>query len=177
MARAWKYFLPLAIFFGLLGFLWRGLSLDPQAIPSPFINLPAPAFSLPQLHAPDKTFSTGEMKGKVWILNVWASWCGSCREEHPFWGELIQQQPLPLVGLNWKDAPDDAKAWLTSFGNPYTLSVSDTEGRVAIDYGVYGAPETFLIDKNGVIRLKHVGAIDKKVLEEKLLPAIRELQK
>jgi len=177
LARAWRYFLPLAIFFGLLAFLWKGLSLDPRAIPSPMINLPAPAFTLPQLHAPEKTFSAAEMKGKVWILNVWGSWCVSCRYEHPSLNRLAKQQLLPIIGLNWKDVPADAQGWLAKFGNPYTLSVSDAEGRVAIDYGVYGAPETFIIDKNGVIRMKHTGPIDEKILEEKLLPVIRELQK
>ena len=175
--RAWQFFLPLVIFFTLVWFLYQGLFLNPREVPSALINKPAPQFLLPILHTPEVKFSPSELKGKVWLLNVWGSWCVSCRYEHPFLNELAKQKLLPIVGLNWKDDPTAAKNWLTKFGDPYQLSVSDLDGRVAIDWGVYGAPETFVIDKLGNIRLKHTGPIDAKVLNEKLLPLILELQK
>ncbi|MCY7387580.1 MAG: DsbE family thiol:disulfide interchange protein [Burkholderiales bacterium] len=177
MLRTWRYFLPLAIFFGLLWFLYAGLSLNPREIPSALINKPTPTFELTQLHKPDKKLGNADMKGKVWLLNVWGSWCVSCRYEHPFLNELAKAQVLPIIGLNWKDKPEDAKAWLVKFGDPYTASVSDLDGRTAIDFGVYGAPETFVIDEAGMIRYKHTGPIDATVLREKLLPVIRELKK
>jgi len=177
MLRTWRYFLPLAIFVGLLWFLYTGLSLNPREIPSALINKPTPGFELAQLHSPDKKFGNTDMKGKVWLLNVWGSWCVSCRYEHPFLNQLAKEQVVPIVGLNWKDKPEDAKAWLAKFGDPYMVSVSDLDGRTAIDFGVYGAPETFVIDATGMIRYKHTGPIDATVLREKLLPVIRELKK
>ncbi len=172
-----KYLIPLAVFAALLVFLFVGLSLNPREIPSPFIGKPAPGFELAELHAPDKHFARKDMDGKVWMLNVWASWCVACREEHPVLVEFAKQKTIPLVGLNYKDKPEDAKAWLKQFGDPYTLSVSDLDGRVGIDYGVYGVPETFLIDKQGVIRLKQIGPVTPQVLEKKILPLVRELEK
>ena len=177
MLRTWRYFLPLAIFVGLLWFLYTGLSLNPREIPSALINKPTPGFELAQLHSPDKKFGNTDMKGKVWLLNVWGSWCVACRYEHPFLNQLAKEQVVPIVGLNWKDKPEDAKAWLAKFGDPYMVSVSDLDGRTAIDFGVYGAPETFVIDATGMIRYKHTGPIDATVLREKLLPVIRELKK
>jgi len=175
--RAWRYFLPLAIFFGLVWFLWRGLSLNPRELPSVLINKPVPEFSLPQLHQPDKSLSTTEMKGQVWLLNVWGSWCVSCRYEHPFLVELAKQQVVPIIGLSWKDKPEDARAWLAKYGDPYQLSVSDIDGRVAINFGVYGAPETFVIDQTGMIRYKYTGPIDALAMRDILLPLIRDLKK
>jgi len=172
-----KYLIPLAVFAALLVFLFVGLSLNPREIPSPFIGKPAPGFELAELHAPDKRFARKDMDGKVWMLNVWASWCVACREEHPVLVEFAKQKMIPVVGLNYKDKPEDAKAWLKQFGDPYTLSVSDLDGRVGIDYGVYGVPETFLIDKQGVIRLKQIGPVTPQVLEKKILPLVRELEK
>ena len=177
MLRTWRYFLPLVIFFGLLWFLYAGLSLNPREIPSALLNKPTPGFELAQLHSPEKKLSNADMKGQVWLLNVWGSWCVSCRYEHPFLNELAKQQILPIIGLNWKDKPEDAKAWLRKFGDPYKMSVSDLDGRTAIDFGVYGAPETFIIDAAGLIRFKHTGPIDAAVLRDKLLPVIRELKK
>ena len=177
LAKAWRFFLPLAIFFGLVWFLWRGLSLNPRDLPSVLINQPVPQFQLPQLHAPDKTLAASEMKGQVWLLNVWASWCVSCRYEHPVLNELSKQQLVPIIGLDWKDTVGDAKAWLVKFGDPYQMSISDAEGRTAIDLGVTGAPETFVIDKAGVIRYKHTGPISVEDLNKILIPIIRELQK
>ena len=175
--RAWQFFLPLVIFFTLVWFLYQGLFLNPREVPSALIDKPAPSFSLATLHAPAQKFSPADMRGKVWLLNVWGSWCASCRYEHPFLNELAKQQVVPVVGFNWKDDPAAAKNWLVKYGDPYQLSVSDLDGRVAIDWGVYGAPETFVIDKAGMIRYKHTGPIDAAVLADKLLPMIRDLQK
>lgn len=175
--RAWRYFLPLVIFFGLVWFLWRGLSLNPRDLPSVLINKPVPEFSLPQLQQPDKTLSAADMKGQVWLLNVWGSWCVSCRYEHPVLNELSRLQIVPIIGLSWKDKPEDARAWLAKYGDPYKLSVSDIDGRVAINFGVYGAPETFVIDQAGTIRYKHTGPLDAVVMRDILLPLIRDLKK
>jgi cytochrome c biogenesis protein CcmG/thiol:disulfide interchange protein DsbE len=172
-----KFVIPLAIFVALLAFLFVGLRLNPREVPSPFIGKPAPAFELTELQEPDKRFARRDMDGKVWLLNVWASWCVACREEHPILVEFSKQKILPVVGLNYKDKPEDAKAWLKQFGNPYTLSVVDQDGRVGIDYGVYGVPESFLIDRKGVIRYKQIGPITPEALEKKILPLARELEK
>ena len=170
-----KRFLPLIIFVVLLGFLAVGLSLNPREVPSPLINKPAPAFTLPTLAAPEKTFSLQDMRGKVWMLNVWASWCVACRVEHPVLVEFAKTSAVPIYGLNYKDKRDDAMRWLANFGNPYQQSLLDTEGLVGIDFGVYGVPETFVIDKAGVIRLKHIGPVTPEALEKTILPLIRKL--
>jgi cytochrome c biogenesis protein CcmG/thiol:disulfide interchange protein DsbE len=161
----------------LVVFLAIGLGHDPHEVPSPLINKPAPAFQLPQLHEPTKTFSAQEMKGKVWLLNVWASWCISCREEHPVLLELARAGAVPIYGLNYKDKREDAIDWLDDLGNPYLLSAADIDGRVGIDYGVYGAPETYLIDRDGVIRYKHIGPLTPDVLQGKILPLVKDLEK
>ena len=172
-----KYVIPLVIFVVLVVFLAIGLGRDPREVPSPLINKPAPAFELPQLAEPSRKFTAQEMRGKVWLLNVWASWCVACREEHPMLLELASQKSVPIYGLNYKDGPQDALAWLRELGNPYVLSVSDIEGRVGIDYGVYGAPETFLIDRGGVIRFKHIGPITPAVWERDFVPRIKDLNR
>jgi cytochrome c biogenesis protein CcmG/thiol:disulfide interchange protein DsbE len=172
-----RFAIPLAVFVVIVGFLFVGLGLNPRAVPSPLIGKPAPAFQLAQLHTPERAFTQQDMLGQVWLLNVWASWCISCRDEHPLLVQLGKSNTVPLVGLNYKDKPDDAKAWLKQFGDPYRLSISDLNGRVGIDYGVYGVPETFIIDKAGVIRHKHIGALTPEALEKKILPLVRELQK
>jgi cytochrome c biogenesis protein CcmG, thiol:disulfide interchange protein DsbE len=171
-----RFLVPLAIFIVLVAFLGIGLGLNPREVPSPLINKPAPAFHLPQLHRPDQTFSQQDMKGKVWLLNVWASWCVSCREEHPLLVQFARTNVVPVYGLNYKDKPDDALAWLKQFGDPYTLSIVDRDGRVGIDYGVYGVPETFVIDKQGAIRYKQIGPITPEALQNKILPLVKELQ-
>lgn len=171
-----RYTIPLAVFFVLVMFLGVGLSLNPREVPSPLIDKPAPAFNLGQLHQPGKKFGLPDMSGKVWLLNVWASWCVSCREEHPVLVELAKSNVVPIVGLNYKDQRDDALGWLQKFGDPYSLSVTDTDGRVGIDYGVYGVPETFVIDKNGVIRMKQIGPVTPQALEQKIMPLVRKLQ-
>jgi cytochrome c biogenesis protein CcmG/thiol:disulfide interchange protein DsbE len=173
--RFLKFAIPLAIFVALLGFFAVGLMRDPREVPSPFIGKPAPAFRLAQLHDERRGFSPGDMKGKVWLLNVWASWCASCRVEHPLLVELARRKVVPIVGLNYKDQREDGKQWLAKHGDPYSLSVHDVDGRVGIEYGVYGAPETFVIDKQGVIRYKHIGPLTPESLEAKILPLLRDL--
>ena len=172
-----KLLIPLAVFVVLAGFLFAGLWRDPREVPSPLIGKPAPTFSLAQLHQPTVTLSAADMKGQVWLLNVWASWCVTCREEHPLLVALSKEKVVPIIGLNYKDEPGPGKTWLAQNGDPYTASVMDHDGRVGIDYGVYAVPETFLIDKTGTIRYKQIGAITPEALEKKLLPLIRELQK
>jgi len=171
-----RFILPLVIFLVLAGFLYVGLSLDPREVPSPLVGKPAPAFTLPQLHDAKKQFSPQEMKGKVWLLNVWASWCPACKIEHPVLNDMSRRGIAPIVGLNYKDQRADAKRWLQQNGDPYQLSVWDFEGKVGIDYGVYGAPETFVIDKQGVIRYKHIGPVTPKVLNDTIAPLVRRLQ-
>ena len=172
-----RFLAPFVIFVALIVFFAIGLNRDPHEIPSPLINQPAPAFSLQQLQAPAKQFSPADMRGQVWLLNVWASWCVSCRDEHPILVDLAKRNFLPIVGLNYKDKSADALQWLMRFGNPYVLSVTDFDGRVGIDYGVYGVPETYVIDKQGVIRMKHIGPVTPQVLQDKILPRVQELSK
>jgi len=171
-----RFLLPLGIFLVIVVFLGIGLTLNPREIPSPLIDKPAPAFTLAQLSNPEKTFSQKDMLGKVWMLNVWASWCVACREEHPVLVELARSKAVPIYGLNYKDKREDALAWLRQFGDPYVLSIMDNAGRTGIDYGVYGVPETFIIDKQGVIRYKNIGPVTHEVLQAKILPLIRKLQ-
>jgi cytochrome c biogenesis protein CcmG/thiol:disulfide interchange protein DsbE len=171
-----RFILPFVVFVVLAGFLFVGLNLNPREVPSPLIDKPAPAFTLPQLHEPAKQFSPADMKGKVWLLNVWASWCVSCREEHPVLMELAGRNIVPIYGLDYKDKREDAELWLKKGGDPYVLSVSDAEGRIGIDYGVYGVPETYVIDKQGVIRYKQIGPVTEQSLNEKILPLVAELQ-
>ena len=171
-----KRFLPLGIFLLLAVFLAVGLRLDPREVPSPLIGKAAPPFQLPQLQDPGRTLGTEELKGKVWILNVWASWCVACLEEHPILVEFSKRNVLPIYGLNYKDKREDALEWLGKHGNPYTLSIQDGDGRVGIDYGVYGVPETYVIDRNGVIRYKRIGPVTTPILQEKILPLVRQLQ-
>jgi cytochrome c biogenesis protein CcmG/thiol:disulfide interchange protein DsbE len=172
-----KLFIPLAVFVVLVGFLFVGLFLNPREVPSPLIGKPAPQFTLNQLHQPGKTLGTPDMKGQVWLLNVWASWCVSCREEHPLLVELGKAKLVPIIGLNYKDEPAAGMKWLAQNGDPYNLSVVDRDGAVGIDFGVYGVPETFVIDKQGTIRFKQIGPITVEALEKKILPLVRELQK
>jgi cytochrome c biogenesis protein CcmG/thiol:disulfide interchange protein DsbE len=172
-----RFVIPLAVFAILVAFLFVGLGLNPREVPSPLVGKAAPPFQLAQLHKPEAMFSREDMKGKVWLLNVWASWCVACREEHPVLVELAKANVLPIVGLNYKDKPEEGRAWLKQFGDPYLLSVMDRDGRVGIDYGVYGVPETFLIDKQGVIRFKQIGPVTSDVVNRKILPLMRELEK
>jgi cytochrome c biogenesis protein CcmG/thiol:disulfide interchange protein DsbE len=188
---------PLIGFLVLVALLAVGLTLDPRELPSPLVGKPAPAFALPRLDAPERNFSPSEMRGKVWLLNVWASWCPSCRQEHPMLVEMARNEAITLVGLNYKEVRGDAgfdrdgispdaekkravergEAWLERYGNPYALSALDLDGRVGIDYGVYGVPETFVIDREGVIRWKHIGPVTPEAFSGKILPLVRELSK
>ena len=172
-----RFLLPLAVFITLVLFLGIGLRLNPREIPSPFIGKAAPAFKLAQLHEPGKTISQQDMVGQVWLLNVWASWCVACRQEHPVLMDFAKQGVVPILGLNYKDGTENGAGWLRQFGNPYTVSGVDADGRVGIDYGVYGVPETFVIDKRGVIRMKHIGPVTPEVIAEKLMPLIKELNR
>lgn len=168
---------PLAIFAVIAGFLYAGLFRDPHEVPSPLIGKPAPAFSLAQLQEPTRTLTTADMRGRVWLLNVWASWCVSCRVEHPLLVELARSNVVPVIGLAYKDKRDDGLAWLRDNGDPYTLSIVDQDGRVGIDFGVYGVPETFVIDKAGIIRYKQIGPLTADALSQTILPLVRELQR
>ena len=191
-----RFLIPLAVFLVLVVFLAVGLKRDPREVPSPLVGKPAPEFRLDTL-APGKQFSPADMRGQVWLLNVWASWCVSCRAEHPLLVAFAKDGKLPVVGLNYKEVRGDgaidaekltpqaeaqlarerAGAWLAQHGNPYALSVLDLDGRVGIDYGVYGVPETYIIDKAGIIRLKHIGPVTPEVYSSKILPLVAELNK
>jgi cytochrome c biogenesis protein CcmG/thiol:disulfide interchange protein DsbE len=173
--KSLKFLVPLALFAVLVVFLAIGLSRDPREVPSPLVGKPAPAFRLAQLQRSELTFTPKEMKGKVWLLNVWASWCVSCRVEHPVLNDMNRKGMVAIVGFNWKDKREDGLRWLQQHGDPYQLSVFDGDGKVAIDYGVYGAPETFVIDKMGVIRHKQIGPITPEVLEKTILPLLKSL--
>lgn len=169
--------IPLIAFIVLVVFLGIGLTKDPRKLPSPFIGKTAPSFTLPLLHELDKTFSPKSMLGKVWILNVWASWCVSCRAEHHVLNGMIKTNKVNLIGLNYKDEVADARLWLGRYGDPYQLSVSDVEGLTGIEWGVYGVPETFIIDKKGIVRLKHTGPVSNKDVKEEIIPLIKLLEK
>jgi cytochrome c biogenesis protein CcmG/thiol:disulfide interchange protein DsbE len=192
-----RFMIPLVVFAVLVVFLAIGLTLNPRDVPSPLKDKPAPAFKLPQLEAVDKTFAPEDFKGRVWLLNVWASWCVSCRQEHPLLVSFARDGKVPIVGLSYKEvrgdgdvdasklSPDEelkmtrmrGGAWLARHGNPYTLVALDIDGRVGIDYGVYGVPETYVIDKAGTIRMKHTGPITPESLQKQILPLVAELSK
>ena len=172
-----KFLLPLGIFLALVLFLARGLQLDPREVPSPLINKPAPAFALDQLDKPGAIIKRDDMLGKVWLLNVFASWCVACREEHPLLVEFSRLKMLPIYGLNYKDERIAGMKWLSSFGNPYEALLFDHDGRVGIDYGVYGVPESFLIDAKGVIRYKQIGPFTQESIETQLIPLVQQLKK
>jgi cytochrome c biogenesis protein CcmG/thiol:disulfide interchange protein DsbE len=172
-----RFILPLMAFLVMVVFLGIGLKLDPHEVPSPHINKPAPAFTLPQLHEPQKTFSPADMKGKVWLLNVWASWCVSCRQEHVYLTEFARDGSINLMGLNYKDEPAAAMQWLERLGNPYKISISDIDGMAGLDWGVYGVPETFIIDKKGIVRHKQTGPVDPTILQTIIMPLIEQLNR
>jgi cytochrome c biogenesis protein CcmG/thiol:disulfide interchange protein DsbE len=172
-----RFILPLMAFLVMVAFLGIGLKLDPHEVPSPLINKPAPAFTLPQLHEPQKTFSPADMKGKVWLLNVWASWCVSCRQEHVYLTEFARDRSINLMGLNYKDEPAAAMQWLERLGNPYKISISDIDGMAGLDWGVYGVPETFIIDKKGIVRHKQTGPVDPTILQTIIMPLIEQLNR
>jgi cytochrome c biogenesis protein CcmG, thiol:disulfide interchange protein DsbE len=170
-----KRWLPLVVFLVLVGFFAKGLFLNPREVPSPFIGKPAPDFALPVVGNEAMVFSPADMKGRVWVMNVWAPWCVSCRQEHPVLMSLAQSQAVPIVGLNWKDKDREAAALLAQHGSPYFAVPDDLSGKVGIDYGVTGTPETYIIDKAGIVQLKHVGPIDGEVWKTKFEPKLKEL--
>jgi cytochrome c biogenesis protein CcmG/thiol:disulfide interchange protein DsbE len=172
----WRYLVPLVVFIVLSLFLWKGLQLDPRDVPSPLVNKAAPQFDLPLLSDPAVHIKRDEMLGQVWILNVWASWCVSCRQEHPVLMRLARQNIVPIYGLNYKDEREAGLNWLNDFGNPYVASGFDANGRVGVDYGVYGVPESYVIDKQGVIRYKHTGPVSDEALMTTILPLVKELK-
>ena len=192
-----KFLVPLLLFFGLAGFLAFGLTLNPREVPSPLIDKPAPNFRLARLDQPEQTFALEEMRGEVWLLNVWASWCVACRQEHPLLVRMAEQKLVPVVGLAYKEVRGDGaistrgmsleaetamavergRRWLADHGNPYVVSVMDIDGRVGIDFGVYGVPETFLIDREGRIRYKHIGPITPESLQTQIMPKVEELRR
>jgi cytochrome c biogenesis protein CcmG/thiol:disulfide interchange protein DsbE len=171
-----RFLWPLVIFLVMAGFLFKGLNLDPREVPSPLVGKPAPQFSLPRLDDPQKVFAPKEMLGKVWLFNVWASWCGACRDEHPLLVELSKTGFVPIYGMDYKDTHEEAQQWLDQRGNPYAAVAVDADGRVGIDYGVYGVPETYVIDKSGTIAYKQIGPITEEALRDKIIPLIKRLQ-
>ncbi len=170
-----KRLIPLGLFMVLLVFLAIGLTRDPHEIPSPLIGKPAPVFTAPVLGQSGQAFASKDMLGKVWLLNTWASWCVACRQEHPLLVEFVKTNPLIIIGLDYKDKEADGMKWLARYGNPYTQAVVDADGRIGIDFGVYGVPESFLIDKAGVIRYKQIGPFTEEALRDKLIPLVKEL--
>lgn len=170
-----RYLIPLAGFVVLVTFLGMGLKLDPSVVPSPLVGKPAPDFTLPSLQNPGKPLGTRDFKGKVWLLNVWASWCSACRVEHPVLNAWSRSGEVELIGLNYKDEVTAAQQWLTELGNPYSLNLVDADGKVGIDLGVYGVPETFVIDKKGIIRYKHIGPVGADDIKQILIPLLNQL--
>jgi len=173
--KSLRFLIPLALFGALAWFLYAGLSLNPREVPSPLIGKPAPAFALPRLDDPTQTVKREDLLGKVWVMNVWASWCAPCREEHPLVVAFARERRVPVIGLNYKDRPGDARTWLERLGNPYAATLIDFDGKVGIDFGVYGVPETFVIDAQGVVRFKHVGVLTRQVISQKIEPLLKEL--
>jgi len=176
MPRFIRYLAPLALFLALAGLLYKGLSLDPRKVPSPLIDKPAPAFSLKRLKQPEATLGTEDMKGKVSLFNVWATWCVACRSEHSVLMQLAESGKVAIYGLNYKDDRAEAKRWLLRYGDPYLANAFDADGRVGIDWGVYGTPETFIVDQQGVIRHKHIGPLTQEVVRDEILPLVEKLE-
>jgi len=168
-----KFGLPLALFALLVGFLLVGLFRDPSYVPSPLIGKPAPEFNLPSLQDASYAVASKELLGRPWVLNVWGTWCGGCRQEHDTLLAIARTNAVPLIGLNWKDDNAAAEEWLRTLGNPYSVVASDPEGRVAIDWGVYGAPETFLIGPDGTVLFKHIAPMTMEVWTKEFLPRIQ----
>lgn len=170
-----KFLIPLGLFLALVGFLAAGLKLDPKEVPSPLIDKPAPAFKLTRLSQPESTIARDDLLGKVWILSVWASWCVACQAEHPLLVALAAKKLVPIYGLNYKDDRMDGLRWLARYGDPYEASLLDSDGRVGIDFGVYGVPETFVIDQKGLIRFKQIGPLTSEVIRDQIEPLVRQL--
>ncbi len=170
-----KAFWTLGLFIALVVLLAVGLRLNPREVPSPLIGKPAPTFELPLLNEPDKQFSEKTMLGKVWIMNVWASWCPPCLVEHPVVTQMARSGIAPVIGLNYKDTREDALPWLKRNGDPFQLIAFDGNGRIGIDYGVYGVPETYIIDRQGIIRYKHIGPLTPDIVTKEMEPLVKDL--
>ena len=171
-----RYLVGIAIFVVIMALLGVGLTLDPRRIPSPLIGKPMPPFELTTVHDPKLTLGKKDLIGKISLLNIWASWCQASLQEHPVLMELARRGTVPIYGLNYKDKRMDAIAWLKKYGNPFVMSASDLNGRVGIEWGVYGVPETFIVDRKGTIRHKHIGPLSMDKLEKEILPLVRQLQ-
>lgn len=174
--RRWVSLMPLLVFAGLVAVLAVGLTLNPREIPSPLIGKPVPQFELPPVRGRTLGLAASDLKGEVSIVNVFASWCVACKEEHPVFMQMQRERLVPIHGLNYKDRPEDAQKWLDDMGDPYTRTGADVDGRVAIEWGVYGVPETFVIDREGKITYKHIGPVTPELLEETLRPLIARLK-
>jgi cytochrome c biogenesis protein CcmG/thiol:disulfide interchange protein DsbE len=168
----WRYLIPVGLFAALVAFFFAGLGRDKETLPSPLIGKPAPVFELPSVQDPAKMISNRDFAGKPYVLNVWATWCVGCRQEHETLLEVAKRNEVPIVGLDWKDERDLALQWLERLGNPYVTSAFDAEGRSAMDWGVYGAPETFLVDANGMILHRHVAPLTMQIWERDFVPLI-----
>lgn len=173
--RRWRFLWPLVALLVLVLFLGAGLRLDPREVPSPLIGQPAPDFALSRLDAPQRSLRRDDLRGQVWLLNVWASWCVACRAEHPVLMDLARQSGVALYGLNYKDEREAGLAFLMRHGDPYQASLHDPQGQLGLDFGVYGVPETFVIDRAGVVRYKHIGPLTPEVLRDRILPLVRQL--
>lgn len=176
MPRFVRYLAPLFAFLALAGLLFKGLSLDPRKVPSPLIDKPAPTFSLTRLKQPEATLGSADLKGKVTLFNVWATWCVACRSEHPVLMQLAESGKVAIYGLNYKDDRAEAQRWLLRYGDPYLANAFDNDGRVGIDWGVYGTPETFIVDQQGIIRHKHIGPLTQEVVRDEILPLVEKLE-
>ncbi len=174
--KRWVYLLPLGIFVGLVILFFIGLELNPRLIPSPLIGKPAPSFSLPRLHHPGEIFQETDLQGEISLLNIWATWCPSCKQEHPVLMQIAKANKAPIYGLYYKDDPEYGVEWLKNNGNPYRANAVDKDGSVGIEWGTYGTPETFIIDEKGIIQYKHVGPISWQDWKDKLLPKIQSLR-
>lgn len=172
-----RFLIPPLVFIVLVAVLGVGLTRDPREVPSPLIDKPAPAFAAPRLDEPAKRFEAADMRGQVWLLNVWASWCVACREEHAVLLALGDSGRVPLYGLDYKDTRTAGLNWLADSGDPYIATAVDPEGRIGMNYGVYGVPETYVIDRDGIIRYKQIGPLTPEVVQHKILPLVEELSR
>jgi len=170
-----RFLIPLVVVAGLISLFWVGLSLNPREVPSPFIDKAAPAFTLETLADAEQPITQLALRGQPQLLNVWATWCGGCRAEHDALLALAEAG-VPIIGLNWKDERQAAQRWLTELGNPYTAVAYDPDNKVGLDYGVYGAPETFVIDAEGIIRHKHIGPLTEQSIRDTIIPLLLELK-
>lgn len=176
MGRYLRYLVPLMLFAGMTVFLFKGLHIDPRVVPSPLLGKPAPTFTLPRLKSPEQTIDSEKLRGKVYLFNVWATWCVSCRAEHGLLVQLARSGAVDIYGLNWKDDRKQALEWLQKLGDPFVANAFDATGRVAIDWGVYGAPETFIVDAKGIIRYKYAGPLSAQLLNDTILPLVKQLE-